>query len=203
MTGKAKTDREMMDERTVALRVLALLLHYPDGDLFDSLGEIASAAAHVQSTEMHSAIKTFVEYLRQQPLIQAQERYTAAFDVDPAATMNLTYHIHGDNEERAAALARLQRSYELAGWERATGELPDYLPLMLEFLAVCGHPEHAEVVWEGLQGLDKLTAHLEEKAPVYAALLHPLAQMAADRKRGPSTSAGPGETHSNPQEMRP
>jgi nitrate reductase delta subunit len=114
--------------------------------------------------------------------------------VDPAATMNLTYHIYGDNEERAAALARLQRNYERAGWERATGELPDYLPLMLEFLAVCGHPEHAEVVWEGLQGLGKLTAHLEKEAPVYASLLHPLTQMAADRKRGPSNSDGPGET---------
>lgn len=194
MSGKETADRDMIDERTAALRVLALLLDYPDGDLFNSLGEIVSVAEQVQPTEMQSAIKRFVEYLRPQPLIQAQECYTAAFDVDPAATMNMTYHIHGDNEERAAALARLQRSYERAGWERATGELPDYLPLMLEFIAVCGHPAHAGAVWKCLQGLGKLTAHLEKKAPAYAALLHPLAQMAADRKRGPSTGDGPGVT---------
>jgi nitrate reductase delta subunit len=203
MTGQAKTDREIIDEGTAALRVLALLLHYPDGDLFDNLGEIASAAEHMQPTEMQSAVKMFVEYLRRQPLIQAQENYTAAFDMDPGATLNMSYHVHGDNEERAAALACLQRSYERAGWERATGELPDYLPLMLEFLAVCGHPAHAGAVWECLQGLGKLTVHLEKKAPVYAALLHPLAQMAADRRRGPSTSDVPGGNHANPQEMRP
>jgi len=194
MTGQARADQEMINERTLALRVLALLLHYPDGDLYNSLEEIASAAEHVWPKEMQSAIKGFVEYLKHQALIQSQESYTAAFDVDPAATMNMTYHIHGDNEERAAALAKLQRSYELAGWERVTGELPDYLPMMLEFLAVCGHPKLVEVVWECLQGLGKLTAHLEDKAPVYVSLLHPLAQMAADWKKGPSTNNGQVKT---------
>jgi len=59
--------------------------------------------------------------------------------------------------------------------------LPDYLPLMLEFLAVCPHPEHAAPVWQCLQGMPPLVARLEKNAPVYAALLQPIVTMAIER----------------------
>lgn len=203
MTGNVRTNRKWADEYNLTLRVLAVLLHYPDGDLFSSLEEIASAADHLQPTDMQSAIRAFIAYLKDRSLLQVQEGYTAAFDVDPAATLNMTFHMHGDSEKRAAALARLQRSYERAGWERATGELPDYLPLMLEFLSVCGHPEHAGVVWKYLEGLGVLVTHLEKEASAYAALLHPLARMTADGKGWESNGGRPAENLNIQQEMSP
>jgi nitrate reductase delta subunit len=95
--------------------------------------------------------------------------------------MNMTYHAYGDNEKRATALAHLQHNYERSGWERITGELPDYLPMMLEFLSICPHPVHAAPVWECLRGMRPLVERLEKNEPIYAALLQPIVSMAAER----------------------
>ena len=171
----------MTPRPTDSLHVLSVLLHYPDEALFNRLDEIASADHLAHPMDIESAIQGFVNELNTQSLIQVQERYTAVFDIDPTTTMNMTYHAFGDNEKRAAALANLQHHYEQAGWERITGELPDYLPLMLEFLAICPPPEHTEPVWHCLEGMQGLVDRLEKKVPVYAALLQPIVRMAAER----------------------
>lgn len=170
----------MIDHPTDSLHVLSVLLQYPDEDLLNGLDEIASIADHSCQAEIKSAIEAFIDDLKTLTPIKVQERYTAVFDMDPATTLNITYHAFGDNEKRAAALAYLQHNYAQAGWIRVTGELPDYLPLMLEFLSVCPHPGHAAPVWQCLQGMPPLVARLEEKAPVYAALLQPLVSMAIE-----------------------
>ena len=171
----------MIDQPTDALHLLSVLLHYPDEELLNGLGGIESRVANLPSSETVSAILAFVFDLKTQSLIGVQERYTAVFDIDPATTMNMTYHAFGDNEKRAAALAHLQHNYEQAGWERVTGDLPDYLPLMLEFLSICPHPEHTEPVWQCLRGMQPLVDRLKKKAPAYAALLHPIVRMATER----------------------
>lgn len=171
----------MIDPQTDTLQVLSVLLHYPDEDLQNGLDEIAWLAAHLLPAETKAAVEAFIGDFKTQPLIRVQERYTALFDMDPAMTLNITYHAFGDNEKRAALLANLQHTYAQAGWERVTGELPDYLPLMLEFLSVCTHPGHAIPVWQCLQGMQPLVARLEKEAPVYAALLQPIVTMAMER----------------------
>lgn len=165
----------MIEPQSDTLRLTALLLHYPDETLFGSLEDIAALAADRPKEAMTAAILSFVRNLREKTPLRAQEDYTAAFDMYPATTLNMTYHLYGDNEKRAAALVRLQNAYDRAGWERITGELPDYLPMMLEFLAVCHEPRHAAPVWESMQGIGRLITGLESKAPAYAALLQPLA----------------------------
>jgi nitrate reductase delta subunit len=179
--GNAKEGQKMTDHHTDTLQMLSVLLHYPDEDLLNGLDEIESFTADLPFSETKSAIQAFVGDFKAQPLIRLQERYTAAFDMDPATTLNITYHAFGDNEKRATALANLQHTYVQAGWERITGELPDYLPLMLEFLSVCAHPGHAAPVWQCLQAIPSLVARLENKAPAYAALLQPIAAMAIER----------------------
>lgn len=171
----------MINSQNDSLQVLSMLLTYPDADLLSHLDEIASIADRWPSAQIESAIRAFVNELRTHRLIRIQERYTAVFDMNPATTMNMTYHAYGDNEKRAAALARLQHNYEQAGWRRITGELPDYLPLMLEFLSICPDTKHAAPVWQCLQGMQPLVERLEKKEPIYAALLQPIVNMAAER----------------------
>ncbi|MFO7715430.1 nitrate reductase molybdenum cofactor assembly chaperone [Desulfosarcina sp.] len=178
----------MTGHPTDSLHVLSVLLHYPDEDLLNSLDEIESSVTNWPLSETKAAIQAFVSELKTLNPIHAQERYTALFDIDPAATLNMTYHAYGENEKRAAALANLQHNYEQAGWERITGELPDYLPMLLEFLSICPHPEHTGPVWQCLQGLQPLVARLEKNAPVYAALLQPIVRMAV--KHCPSVDNG-------------
>jgi nitrate reductase molybdenum cofactor assembly chaperone NarJ/NarW len=167
-------------------RVLSALLDYPDDDLLHHLGEIASVARRLPDSDIKTAVEDFLAYLGGHAAIQLQENFTAAFDMRPDTTLNLTYHAYGDNEKRAAALARLQHMYDAAGWERITGELPDYLPLLLEFLAIHPQPETAAPAWQCLKAAEALVARLEESAPAYALLLRPLARMAAvaDRPEG-------------------
>jgi nitrate reductase delta subunit len=185
----------MTDHHSDTLQVLSVLLHYPDEDLLNGLEEIESRAADLPRAETKSAIQAFIGDLKTRPLIGVQERYTAVFDMDPAMTLNITYHAFGDNEKRAAALAFLQHTYEQAGWARVTGELPDYLPLMLEFLTVCTHQGHAAPVWQCLQSMPPLVARLAEKAPLYAALLQPLVRMAVERGASVDNGGHPPEAH--------
>lgn len=169
-----------------SLHLISLLLQYPDEDFLGRLDEFASIANRSCSSDIRLAILGYVKDLEKLTLIQAQERYTAVFDIEQATTLNVTYHLHGDNEKRAAVLARLQHGYEMAGWERITGELPDYLPMMLEFLSICQDPEHTQFVWQCLQGIQPLIERLGESAPVYACLLQPVYRMAANRGELPT-----------------
>jgi nitrate reductase delta subunit len=171
----------MSETQTDSLRLISLLLQYPEEDVLGRLDEIASVAAASCHSEIRLAVRGFLKDLGQLTPIQAQERYTALFDMHPSTTLNVTYHIHGDNEKRAAILARLQHGYETAGWDRITGELPDYLPLMLEFLSICPNSNHATFVWQCLQGLQPLIKRLEDRALDYACLLQPVYDMAINR----------------------
>ena len=168
----------MINSKNDSLQVLSMLLHYPDDDLLDRLDEIASIVAHLSPVEIKSAIQAYINELKTHSLIHVQERYTAVFDMNPVLTMNMTYHAYGDNEKRAAALAHLQNNYEQAGWQRITGELPDYLPLMLEFLSICPAPKYTAPVWQCLRGIQPLVERLKKKEPIYAALLQPVVRMA-------------------------
>lgn len=167
-------------------RMLSVLLDYPDKRLLNNLDTIAAAARQIPEPEFKHAVHNFLAYLKAHDLLRLQEHYTAAFDLGTATTLNLTYHAFGDNEKRAAALATLQRLYDRTGWERTSGDLPDYLPLLLEFFSIHSRPEPAAAtqIWLCLKATTHLVAGLEKKAPAYAGLLRPLARM--------TSAAGPG-----------
>ena len=163
------------------LRLLSALLQYPDHDLLSQIEMIETEVDDMPSKEMKKCMDDFLLYLKTHSPIQLQEGYTAAFDMNPTTTLNLTYHTFGDNEKRADMLARLQQRYQDAGYERITGELPDYLPMMLEFLSVCPESENTGLIWECLRGLEDVVDRLQKAAPPYAALLQPLIPMVANR----------------------
>jgi nitrate reductase molybdenum cofactor assembly chaperone NarJ/NarW len=162
------------------LRLLSALLQYPDHELLGHIEMIETEVDDMPSKEMKKCMGDFLLYLKTHSPIKLQEGYTAAFDMNPTTTLNLTYHMYGDNEKRADMLARLQQRYQDAGYERTTGELPDFLPMMLEFLSVCRESENTGVIWECLRGLEGVVDRLQKAAPPYAALLQPLIPMVAN-----------------------
>lgn len=195
MIGDTKKGPKMINSKKDSLQVLSMLLNYPDDDLLNRLDEIASILDRSPSAEIKSASQAYIHYLQTHAPIHVQERYTAVFDMNPGTTMNLTYHAFGDNEKRAAALAHLQHNYDQAGWQRITGELPDYLPLMLEFLSICPDPEHTAPAWLCLRGMQSLVERLEKKEPIYAALLQPIVNMAVERCASFDSCAYPHEAN--------
>lgn len=172
----------MIQQDTKTLfRVLSVLLHYPGEDYFRQVSKIEPILVDMPPEEFKVSISEFITRIRTQSLIQLQETYTAAFDMNPATTMNLTYHIWGDNEKRAGMLSRIQQVYQDAGYDRITGDLPDYLPLMLEFLSVGPEEKNEALIWECLQDFDAYITRLRAVAPMHSDLLQPLADMAVNR----------------------
>jgi nitrate reductase molybdenum cofactor assembly chaperone len=122
----------MTDEKRALLKLLSLCLAYPDAE---TLPEMENAAAGVGEPRARERLSHFMTLMRAQSVLKLQEHYTAVFDMNPSASLNLTYHLMGDREDRGRALAELLEVYLRAGFEPAVNELPDFLPLMLEFMA--------------------------------------------------------------------
>ncbi|MGG5811145.1 nitrate reductase molybdenum cofactor assembly chaperone [Falsiroseomonas sp. CW058] len=122
-----------------SLRALAALLAYPTDDLLDALPELRDALV-ADRTLRHAmpALDGLLHHLSDTDLLDLQEEYVGLFDRTRSLCLNLFEHVHGDSRERGPAMVELLGIYGAAGLEPATGELPDHLPLLLEYAAVAG-----------------------------------------------------------------
>lgn len=179
-----------MDCRGTCYQILSLLLAYPDDRLYAALPSVAAAVAQWPAGRLKDGLQSTLAQMAAEDLLRLQETYTAAFDLDPAGTLNLTYHLWRDSEKRSAALAGLHQLYQDAGWETTTGELPDYLPLMLEFMVIRPEARPHDLIRTCLGCLEDLTDTVRTKAPHYAALLALLDEDL--RCRGERVAAGDG-----------
>lgn len=169
-------------------KLVSLLLQYPDDNYLRELPEIVAATEQLPRGQERAAIEAFLADLKEHSILHLQERYTAAFDLSPSTTLNMTYHHWGDGEKRAAALVALHRIYRDAGYDIDSGELPDYLPLVLEFLATGPDPLRSDPIQRCLANLDTIVDRLRPIAAPYAELLTPLA--AAFSEKTDMLSAG-------------
>ena len=103
-------------------------------------------------------------------LERLQDDYVRTFDFDKRTNLYLTYHLHGDGRRRGIELVRLKRRFREAGLELAEGELPDYLPVLLEFAEL--EPQAGTTVLAGLRGsLELVRSALHGRGSPYAHLL--------------------------------
>jgi nitrate reductase molybdenum cofactor assembly chaperone NarJ/NarW len=151
-------------------RLLSLVLSYPCEEIIAGRNEIASAAARLPSGRARDAISRFVAHLVDLSPLALQQEYVETFDLQKRSSLYLTFFTHGDTRKRGQELLRLKRLYRAAGFILETAELPDYLPLILEFAAL--DPAHGEwILKEHRAGLELLHMHLLEKRSPYADLL--------------------------------
>lgn len=133
---------------------LSALLQYPDE-------ELVAAGAGLPA------------WMRETPLRELQAAYVRAFDFDRRASLHLTYHTYGDRRQRGLELVRLKRRYADAGLPLEGGELPDYLPVLLEFAALV--PEDGEALLNELRApLELVRSRLHQTGSPYAELLDAL-----------------------------
>lgn len=141
-------------EAAVVRQVAAWCLHYPDDELRERLGLLESAVTGVRAAE---PLLPVLRYLRETPASQAEQHYVEVFDTRPRRALYLTWYVHGDTRLRGGALADLMGRYRARGFRPADGELPDYLPLLLEFTATGG----ADAAREGERLLSRFRPALE------------------------------------------
>ncbi len=177
---KMKEMKEMVDFMTendrVQCKLLAFLLDYPASSWETDLVDLQETVAVVVDLQRRDLLQSFLRYAETTPLLKLQETYTAAFDLDPTTSLYLTYHLMGDSEDRGKALAALLWLYHRAGYDAALGELPDYLPMILEFLALCQKPADADLLWSCLGTVTALAERLAKNSHPYAGLV----KLAAD-----------------------
>ncbi|GHE92571.1 nitrate reductase molybdenum cofactor assembly chaperone [Streptomyces fumanus] len=120
--------------RPVVHQAAALLLGYPDEDWHARLRTVRAALEPVPGAEI-GLLLAFCDLAGEQDPLEWAARYVATFDRSRRRCLYLTYYTDGDTRRRGAALARLKARYREHGWQPPEDELPDFLPLMLEFAA--------------------------------------------------------------------
>ena len=170
----------MTEDDRMQLKLVGFLLEYPDAPWAAALSDLDGVVDAVADGRRREPLRRFLAYAGTTPPIKLQETYTAAFDLNPAASLNLTYHLMGDSEDRGKALAGLLRIYQREGYDIAAGELPDYLPMVMEFLSVCPAPEDAALLWSCLSTVAPLAERLERDRHPYAGLLRLAADILRD-----------------------
>ncbi|CAD5110592.1 nitrate reductase molybdenum cofactor assembly chaperone [Zestomonas carbonaria] len=162
------------------LKVISLLLDYPDAHLREGHAELADAiaAAREISPEQRAALRRLLDELSAGDPMDVQERYGELFDRGRALSLLLFEHVHGESRDRGQAMVDLLAQYEEAGFDIGVRELPDYIPLYLEYLSTRDDLEAREGLADVAHLLALLAARLDERESPYAACLRALLQIA-------------------------
>lgn len=174
-------------------RALAALLSYPVPDLQAATDEIAASltADGLLSSAQCASLSNLLADLATHDIYDLQERYVGLFDRGRATSLHLFEHVHGESRDRGQAMADLLALYAEHGLEVAANELPDYLPLFLEFLSLLPIAEAQALLAEPAAILRALADRLGKRDAGYAAVLAVLAALANAPAVG--TSAIPDE----------
>lgn len=165
------------------LRVLARLLVYPDADLKRAAGECRSILAEeaLLPAKSRRALEALLGSIESGELLEVQERYVATFDLGRGHSLHLFEHVYGDSRERGQAMAALAERYHAAGLHMAGGELPDFLPLVLEYASVAPADDARALLAEIAHVVDALGERLARRGSPYAAVFAALGALAGKR----------------------
>ena len=167
--------------RSPAYRALAALLEYPDAAFRSRLPELRAALkAPGFEPEERSALEEVGAWMADTDGLDLEALYVRTFDLDAGADLHLTAHLGADGDRnRGPDLIRLARHFEETGWMLATRELPDYLPLVLEFAATLDDKAARGLLVNAREALTAITARLEELASPYLPVLRLIARRGA------------------------
>lgn len=157
-------------------KILSALMDYPQAALIQALPEIRQ---HLMSEpQAAQELEVLLNYLEQSSLITVQENYVATFDRSPPHSLHLFEHIHGESRDRGQAMVDLMEEYKTHGFEVASAELPDYIPLFLEFLSQLPQEQALSLLNEAIHIMAAIGKRLEESQSHYASLFVVLTQLA-------------------------
>ncbi|NHR05460.1 nitrate reductase molybdenum cofactor assembly chaperone [Chromobacterium haemolyticum] len=153
-------------------QALSALLCYPEPDLLAAADDIrAEVAAEPRIARL---LEPLLLSLEGEDLITLQERYVQTFDRNPSHSLHLFEHIHGEDRARGQAMVDLLAEYQAQGFEPAGNELPDYLPLFLEFLAQCQPEEAVRLLSDAVHVIAHVAGKLADSHSHYAGVLQGL-----------------------------
>ena len=165
------------------LRALARLLGYPDAETRANVDEMAAAldAEAALGTPRRAELQGLLQSIAHRPPLEVEAEYVELFDRGRSTSLHLFEHVHGDSRERGPAMVDLLRTYESAGLHLAPGELPDYLPVVLEFASTQPPREAHALLCEFVHLLNALFAALQRRRSAYASVIASLIELAGEK----------------------
>ena len=155
-----------------ALKALAALLSYPQAELAAAMPEVVDALDDERGLPpaIYARLMALSVMLGDDDLIDTQERYVALFDRTRSLSLHLFEHVHGDSRERGPAMVDLIGVYHKQGLMVADHELPDYLPLYLEYASLLDDAAGAAAVADVAHILGPIRDRLAKRGSPYAAV---------------------------------
>lgn len=146
-------------------RILSALLSYPQPDLIAAIPEIEQALA--ADPEFLQPLQPLLTYLKTSKLIALQENYVGTFDRTHSLSLHLFEHIHGESRDRGQAMVDLIEEYRGHGFEPEANELPDFVPLFLEFLSLMDQETSEKLLGEAIHVLAAIGMRLKRNESPY------------------------------------
>ena len=151
-----------------ALKVISLLLSYPSDEILAAIPAMKAALddATIGARETR-ALRRLADDIAGLDPYDAQERYVFLFDRTRSLSLHLFEHVHGESRDRGQAMVDLMAMYERDGLEIDARELPDYLPMFLEYLSLKPAAEARELLGQTAHIIAALGARLKKRKSVY------------------------------------
>ena len=165
----------------ISFKAVGALLDYPTVELQAAADEIEQALAEeraLPAVEL-DGVRAFIERLRRSDIMDLQEYWIGLFDRSKRLALHLYEHSYGESRDRGQAMVNLALTYRMNGFELNAAEMPDYLPLFLEFLSVIPEVHARRYLTDAIEIIEALRVRLEERDSTYAALLSALVTLAS------------------------
>jgi nitrate reductase molybdenum cofactor assembly chaperone NarJ/NarW len=189
-----------MDERAVVLQAASVLMQYPDDRVLAAMPTVQEAAAELRGGSARRHLLDFLDAIRPMTALQLQEHYVETLDRKRRCCLYLTWWTEGETRRRGLALAQLKQLYRDNGFVLVCSELPDFLPVILEFAAVADVGLGLRVLQDRRAGLELLRLALLDADSPYAALVEAVCALLPGRSpqdeaaaRALARSGPPGE----------
>ena len=166
-------------------KALSLLLSYPTPKLQQNAAELRDilASEHILAGRARQSVNLLVDEIAHGDIYDLQERYVLLFDRTRSLSLHLFEHVHGESRDRGQAMIDLKAQYETNGLAISASELPDFLPLFLEYLSTRPLGEAGEMLGQTSHILSALGERLRRRKSPYEAVLRALVAIAASRPK--------------------
>lgn len=167
----------------LTLRALAVLLGYPSAELKAHAGELRETLDREQalSRSERRRLEPLLQRFEQEDLLDLQAAYSELFDRSRSLSLHLFEHVHGDSRERGQAMIDLGKQYADSGFFLEASELPDFVPVFLEYASCLPRAEAREVLGQPAHVFAALAERLDKRGSAYAGIFHALVALAGVR----------------------
>ena len=168
-------------DRGVPFKLASVLLQYPTVALFDGLGRAGRGSTAAGAQSQPGTVRNIPRLAGRHAAGDVARHYVETFDLRRRCALYLTYYRYGDTRKRGMAMLAFKAAYRAAGFEPTDSELPDYLPLVLDFAAL--HPRGEKLLRAHRADLELLLRALRDAPSPYADVIEAVcAQLPALRR---------------------